>query len=133
MAYDRNSIKIDWINGNIDEEMISWAEGFGKFLGSKRGEVNDTQLTTNQLRRFFGEVKRQQIKGYNKVDFSLLKPKLAYAVGKAKKKDNKIKEFYEVIAGGIEKVDSEIKFKNFIKIFESIVAYHKAHEIKGSN
>lgn len=128
MTYDKNSIQVSWLEGDIDNTVISWAEDFGGFLADQRNGKRNTELTTSQLRKFFGEVKKQQIKKYNPVDFSLLKPKLAYAVGRTKSKDSKIKEFYEVIAGAIEKVDSEKKFKNFIKIFEAIVAYHKANE-----
>lgn len=127
MVYDKNSIKQEWLNGNINNDMIIWSQNFGKFLALQRDNKKDTELTSNQLRKFFGEVKRQQIKGYNSVDFSLLRPKLAYAVGKAKN-GNKIKEFYQVIAGAIERVDNSDKFKNFIKIFEAIVAYHSANE-----
>ena len=128
MEYNNNSIQISWLEGNIDNNVIKWAEQFGEFLAKQRNNIKDTELTTNQLRKFFGEIKRQQIKGFNQVDFSLLQPKLAYAVGKSKKKNNKIKEFYEVIAGAIAKVNNEEKFKNFVKIFEAIVAYHKANE-----
>lgn len=127
MEYDKNSIKNEWLEGEINNDMISWAQKFGEFLASQRDNKRDTELTTNQLRKFFGEVKRQQIKGYNSVDFSLLRPKLAYAVGKAKN-GNKIEEFYKVIAGAIERVDNSDKFKNFTKIFEAIVAYHSANE-----
>jgi len=92
-------------------------------------KIEVAKLTTNQLRKFFGEVKRQQMKGYNETDFVLLKPKLAYAVGRAKGK-SKITDFYEIMSIAIDEVKSEAHFKNFIKIFEAIVAYHKAAEEK---
>lgn len=85
----------------------------------------NNKLTTSQLRRFFGEVKRQQLQGYDESDFVLLKPKLAYAVGRAKEENAKIQDFYYVIANAIDKVQNEDDFKRFIKIFEAIVAYHK--------
>ena len=68
--------------------------------------------------------------GYNETDFVLLKPKLAYAVGRAKEKDAKIKDFYLVMSNAIDLVHNEQQFKNFIKVFEAIVAYHKAAEEK---
>ena len=125
-------------------ENVSFYERFGKYLGTtekykknvqgKEREFKVEKLTTNQLRKFFGEVKRQQMNGYNKTDFILLKPKLAYAVGRAKG-DSKIKDFYEVMSNAIDIVAKEqdeekakLYFKNFIKIFEAIVAYHKAAE-----
>lgn len=128
MEYNKDFIQEDWIKGKIDIGVINKLEGFGKFLADQRDNKWNTGLTTNQLRKFFGEVKRQQAKGYNSIDFALLKPKLAYAVGKAKTKEGKIHEFYHVIAGAIEKVSSLNDFNNFIKIFEAIVAYHRATE-----
>lgn len=105
---------------------VEFAKRFGEYLGKDDG-VNK-KLTTNQLRKFFGEVKRQQMQGYNKTDFILLKPKLAYAVGRAKNKNAKINDFYKVMSNAIDQVQNEQHFKNFIKIFEAIVAYHKAAE-----
>jgi lipid II:glycine glycyltransferase (peptidoglycan interpeptide bridge formation enzyme) len=49
-----------------------------------------------------------------------------------KGKKQKIEDFYWVMADAIDKVmdsaDKEKAFKNFITIFEAIVAYHKAEE-----
>ena len=92
------------------------------------------KLTTNQLRKFFGEVKRLQMQGFDKSSLLMLKPKLAYAVGRANKDNNqnspqpKINDFYRVISDAIDKVQDENNFKNFIQIFEAIVAYHKVSE-----
>ena len=75
---------------------------------------------------------------YEPTKFIMLKPKLAYAVGRAKASGKggnagKIKYFYEVIVDAIDKVacagdleKQEKAFKNFITFFEAIVAYHKA-------
>ena len=87
------------------------------------------KLTTNQLRKFFGEVKRQQLQGYNASSFVMLKPKLAYAVGRADK-NNKIVDFYKVISKAMDHVKNEAQFRNFVQVFEAIVAYHKAAEAK---
>lgn len=125
---------------NVDEKMVEYAKLFGTYLGKddkniiidkqgKQKTITEKKLTTNQLRKFFGEVKRQQMVGYtgNETDFILLKPKLAYAVGRADK-DSKIKDFYKVISEAIDCVKTESQFKNFIKFFEAVVAYHKASE-----
>lgn len=138
MAWDKNNlIPQDEITGKITEKTVKFAQEFGSYLGIddtffKNGKNVSAKnhLTTNQLRKFFGEVKRQQMSGFNQTDFVLLKPKLAYAVGRAKEKDAKIRDFYFVIANAIDKVKNENDFKNFIKIFEAIVAYHKAAEEK---
>lgn len=138
MAWDKNKlIPQSEITDKVTEETVKFAQDFGSYLGTddtnpRTGKPSGNKLTTNQLRKFFGEVKRQQMSGYNQTDFVLLKPKLAYAVGRAKQKDSKIKDFYLVISDAIDKVKNEQHFKNFIKIFEAIVAYHKAAEEKMS-
>lgn len=120
----KEMIKSSEITGNVTD--VKFAEDFGKYLGTNDSE--GSKLTTNQLRKFFGEIKRQQMQGFNKTDFVLLKPKLAYAVGRTKNKNAKIVDFYRVMSDAIDKVQNEQHFKNFIKIFEAIVAYHKAAE-----
>ncbi len=140
MAWNKNKlIPQSEITDKVTEETVKFAQEFGSYLGrdskktivDKNGrskEVKESKLTTNQLRKFFGEVKRQQLSGYDETDFVLLKPKLAYAVGRAKDENAKINDFYHVIAKAIDEVKNEQHFKNFIKIFEAIVAYHKASE-----
>ena len=71
------------IRGKVTKETVNFAEKFGKYLAE--GNDYEEALTTSQLRRFFGEVKRQQMNGYDETDFQMLKPKLAYAVGRAEK------------------------------------------------
>ena len=149
----------DAIRNKVTEEAVTFAESFGKHLASKiygfnpisqRNEYLDkTQLSSSQLRRFFGEVKRQQMTGYNETRFLLLKPKLAYAVGRAKSESkfgNRIEDLYNALAAAIDIVVEEERniekkkqeekgkkewpspFRNFIAIFEAIVAYHKVAE-----
>ena len=129
---------IDAIKKGIkDTEVISQVMKFGEYLTI--GNNNKEKLTTNQIRKFFGEIKRQQMAGYELGTFVLLKPKLAYAVGRAKNENKqhtkcKIEDFYEVLSKAIDVVITEEingnkdAFKNFIAIFEAIVAYHKYAE-----
>lgn len=152
--YWNEPIKKNWIEDRIDEKAVEWAENFGKHLAKKgetafedlalsrpkRNRFKETvcraPLTTTQLRKFFGEVKRQQALGFNekdRTDFILLKPKLAYAVARAKDDDAKIHDFYWVISEAIDIVKTEPQFRNFIKLFEAIVAYHKANEESNLN
>jgi CRISPR type III-A-associated protein Csm2 len=125
------------IQGEITQETVKFAEKFGEYLAKDEGKMGDKPLTTSQLRRFFGEVKRQQLLGYDSTKFVMLKPKLAYAVGRAKQSNkgyNKIEDFYYVLANAIDLVeqapDKKKAFQNFITAFEAIVAYHKASEKK---
>ena len=136
MAWNKNDlIPQSEITDKVTDATVKFAQRFGSYLGTDDSFTNNgrtksaqNKLTTNQLRKFFGEVKRQQMSGYDVTDFVLLKPKLAYAVGRAKQKDAKIRDFYMVISDAIDKVKNEQQFKNFIKVFEAIVAYHKAAE-----
>ena len=155
----QGKVKPEWISDKIDLTTIAFAKDFGTYLakddikikvdkdrrpvldmnGKPIESIVGDKLTTSQLRRFFGEVKRQQIIGYNESSFVMLRPKLAYAVGRAKKsmknevKYCKIEDFYTIIEDAVMIVvnskDTKIAFKNFIAFFEAIVAYHKA-EVK---
>ncbi len=118
------------ITDKITRDVVRLAEENGHYLGTDVGSVNSkgktkTHLTTNQLRRFFGEVKRQQMQGYDETQFILLKPKLAYAVGRDKE-TTKIDEFYKLMSPLIDAVTDQKSFENFIQVFEMVVAYHKA-------
>ena len=138
MAWDKNDlIPQTEITEKVTNVTVDFAKRFGAYLGEnemkfdekkKKDVVDRAKLTTSQLRKFFGEVKRQQMSGYDETDFVLLKPKLAYAVGRAKDSKAKINDFYKVISNAIDNVRTEAHFKNFIKVFEAIVAYHKAAE-----
>lgn len=116
------------ITDRITEKTVSFAKRFGEYLGrDDKDSDGRKKITRYQLRKFFGEIKRQQLQGYNESSFVMLKPKLAYAVGRADEK-NKIKDFYKVFAEAMGHVHNEKQFKNFVQIFEAIVAYHKAAE-----
>lgn len=94
------------------------------------GYAVDTNLKANQLRNFFGFVKKMERRNsWDKIEseFYLLKPRMAVKVGR-----NDISEgFYKVITAAMDKVDVGNEqekldnFKRFIEFFESIVAYHK--------
>ena len=138
MSWNKNDlIPKEEIQNKVTDITVQFAEKFGKHLAAD--DYDSDPLTTSQLRKFFGEVKRQQMMGFNETEFTMLKPKLAYAVGRAKQngkknKSQKIEDFFIVISDAIDKVLSSPErnkaFKNFITVFEAIVAYHKAAEKK---
>lgn len=138
MSWDRKDlISQKEIQEKITAETVSFAKRFGDYLAEEEDLAKP--LTTSQLRKFFGEVKRQQMTGYDETKFVMLKPKLAYAVGRAKQNGRKgkylkIEDFYLVMADAIDKVvestDKKKAFNNFITAFEAVVAYHKAAEKK---
>ena len=124
-------INREWIKNGIDQNTVDWAKKYGEDLADGRRD----KLTTSQLRKFFGELKRIQALGYeeSKADFLLLQAKLAYAVGRARKgggRAGKIESFAKVISEGIRAVNSEKEYKNFINVVEAVVAYHKFYEDK---
>lgn len=138
MSWNKNDlIPKEEIQNKVTDATVQFAQRFGTYLAVD--DYNSEPLTTSQLRKFFGEVKRQQMMGYSETEFTMLKPKLAYAVGRAKQngkknKAQKIEDFFTVITDAIDKVlscsDRAKAFKNFITAFEAIVAYHKAAEKK---
>ncbi len=132
MKYPEQKLNPQWVHSTITDEVVEWTKSFAEFLTKK--EYRKGALSTTQLRRFFGEIKRISADfESNKKDLPMLKPLLAYAVGRDKddKGNNKtkIKEFEEEITKALNAIrseDNKVKdFKNFVKIFESIVAYHK--------
>ena len=136
----KQKLEKEWVWNGITPDIVKWTESFGKYL-CKIEDPNDRDpkkaMTTAQLRRFFGEVKRidaDVIK--NKADIPMLKPLLAYAVGRDKnsrgKNKTRIEEFELEMRKAIDAIrwsdsDEVLKsdYKNFEQILESIVAYHK--------
>jgi CRISPR type III-A-associated protein Csm2 len=158
----------EWITEQITDETIKWCKYFGEFLAksieidlkkydelkcktigdyllaeSNSKNVTIGPLTSSQLRKFFGAIKRIHIFGeYSSSNYHQLlrlKPLLAYAVGRDMKEDSyekkkiirpssKIIDFYEEISSAIDIMKGQDKnaFNNFVQIVEAIVAYHKA-------
>jgi CRISPR-associated protein Csm2 len=125
---DRNidfagEFKAEWIVKGVDQNTVSFADRIGKFL-CKNG------LSTSQIRNVFGEIKRIEIKGFEKEKsaFYLLKPKMAYAASRVEKhKAQGINELKRVFDLAHRQVENETTYKNFVDFFESILAYHKAY------
>lgn len=128
--------KPEIINKNIIDKGIKSSDidnikAWGKYFAEDDG---GKKVTTSQLRKFFGEIKRIQADFENcKMDLILLDPKIAYAVGRAKKEARqgsllKIEEFYRQISPLISIIDEDQKkFKHFVQLCEAIVAYHKQY------
>ncbi|MDR1459192.1 MAG: type III-A CRISPR-associated protein Csm2 [Bacteroidales bacterium] len=139
MNYPTDKLKQEWIQTGITQDATAWAESFGKFLCGEQINKDNAfprgALTTSQLRRFFGEVKRISTDfDRNQTDLVMLKHMLAYAVGrdidnKTGKNKTRIKQFEEELSKGLGFIRSDnnkrLDFKNFVKLFEAIVAYHK--------
>lgn len=130
----------DWINKGIDKDATKELETFAKSLASNDKNAQDRitlrAMTTSQLRKFFGEIKRIQAQGFSADtidDVLMLKPRLAYAVGRDEGK-TKLSAFYQLMSKAIDGIDftdiekGKKQFKNFINVLECIVAYHKEAE-----
>jgi CRISPR-associated protein Csm2 len=127
--------KGDVIENSILDTGIKDIDNFRKW-GHYFAEDQDRyfkKVSTSQLRKFFGALKRiqadfDQMKG----EIILLDAQLAYAVGRDVsngKQSTKIKEFYDLIGPLLRAIKEDKKmFKNFVNVFEAIVAYHKEKE-----
>ncbi len=107
------------------KKLIDEKDGFAYIIAD-----NSKNLKTNQLRKFFGAIRKMEGKekwDLIEPDFYLLKPRMAVGVGR----NHVPPQFYNVIMAMMRKVDvgsDEEKvenFKVFVEFFEAIVAYHK--------
>jgi len=132
----KNSFKKEWINDKIDDSGIEYLENFGLFLCDKISKddrfTGYNGVTTSQLRNIFSEVKRIELKmdEFNDwtTDVLMLRPKIAYTTARTmqRSKGSRMKELREILEIALAQVSSDKeKFKNFSKLFEGIIAYHK--------
>lgn len=113
-------------DGIKDLELLKkWGDYLATDDGFGRDKVG--KLSTSQIRKFFGSIKRIQASfDKSKNEILLLEPKLAYAMGRDKGK-SKIKDLYPLLSPMIRDIqENKDKFQNFVNVLEAIVAYHKA-------
>jgi CRISPR-associated protein Csm2 len=111
----------EWITKKIDADFIQYAEKAGK-------ELKNQGLSSSQIRNIYGEMKRIQLGKFDdlKTSFLLLKPKLAYNVGRNGTQG--LKTFQKIFDMCYQHVsDDEKKFGNFCSVIEAIIAYHRAY------
>ncbi len=126
-----------WVVNGPTPDIIDKVDCFGKHIGKdlKKGN-NDQRVTTSQIRQIFTKMKSIEAKGFDKPgqqsEFTMLKPYLAYAAKRQNKEGlDKLKDrltcgMEAVFAAGSVQEQAQ-RFKNFCKLFEAILAYHKAH------
>lgn len=138
--------KPEWAKTGLTVEAVHFAEYFGRFLvGPKIVEDKKNPgkqmvifvggMSTSQIRNFFGEVRKLQMKGFaaNTGDFAMLRPRLAFAKVRAGKDsfnaDTRIKDFESVMLQFMDSIEpsNNDQFQNFVDFLEATVAYHKAN------
>lgn len=124
-----------WITLGIDSDTINFLQEAGDYMAPMKKEDKQA-LTNSQIRNVYGELKRIQMKGFEKSqsEFLLLRPKVAYAAKRKSDKDvetgmdlfkNIFDKAYVAVVGVSEKNQKEKAFKNFCSIMEGLIAYHK--------
>ena len=130
------------LTDGIKDTDLDNLKAWGEFLAKQDNKIERDRngrernltinaLSTSQIRKFFGEIKRIQADFENsKNEIVLLDPKIAYAVGRSKKDGNsKIDDFYKQVSPLLREIkEDKKKFKNFVNVVEAIVAYHKSKE-----
>ena len=116
--------------GDVDR-LVELAEDVGVDLKRK-------ELSTNQIRNIFGEVRTLEMNWQAEPDKSfrsivLLQPKLAYVAARETGwKAKGVKELERVLSPCLEQIQKAPKdqrhlyFSRFVDFFEAILAYHKA-------
>ncbi len=144
-----------WVENGPESNLIEKTEGTGKYLSSikqyeterngtiktdknGRQKTKDQELTTSQIRAIFTKLKEIDAKPGNfedtkKAELLMMKPLVAYAAGRHNKKGIEVFKDY-IINPGIDKIfeatqpdEMNKRFKNFVKLLEAVLAYHKAH------
>ena len=116
-----------WVENGPQPDFLQAAEELGR-------DLKKNKLSTSQIRQVFTRLKSIEAKGYTgrRTDFMMLKPYLAYAAGRQQKirglqtfKDKITCGIDAVLAGGSE-AEEQQRFNNFCKLFEAVLAYHRA-------
>lgn len=110
-----------WIEVGADQSLPAFAEKLGEAMALN-------ELTNSKIRSIYGEIKRIQISSYEKEksSFFLLRPKVAYAMGRDPKNKglNLFKQLFD--KASVYVTDSK-SYINFCNLIEAILAYHKAY------
>ena len=119
-AFSRLIYNNTWITNEATKELVAYAEEAGKFMAANG-------LTNSKIRSIYGEIKRIQMGIFEKekAAFFLLKPKVAYALGRDDKNEG-LKLFKLIFDKCSNDVSNQKTYQNFCNFIEAILAYHKA-------
>ncbi len=115
LTYDES-----WIKVGATKDMVEYAEQMGEFMANNG-------LTKSKIRSIYGEIKRIQMGEFEKEksSFFMLKPKVAYALGRDDKNQG-LKLFKLIFDCCSVNVIDQKSYQNFCNFIEAILAYHKA-------
>lgn len=119
--FENSNFKGEWIKKGADEQLPDFAEKMGRYM-AKNG------LSSSKIRSIYGEIKRIQMGEFEKekASFYLLRPKVAYALGRDDR--NKGLQLFKIVFDICAKEVSDQKsYHNFCNLLEAILAYHKAN------
>ena len=119
--FAKNKFLVSWIENGADEALPDYAEFMGKAMA-------DNKLTSSKIRSVYGEIKRIQMGEFakEKSSFYLLRPKVAYAVGRDKENIG-LQLFKLVFDKAAQYVTDENTFLHFANFMEAVLAYHRAY------
>ena len=119
--FAKNNFLVSWIENGADEALPDYAEFMGKAMA-------DTKLTSSKIRCVYGEIKRIQMGEFakEKSSFYLLRPKVAYAVGREKTNVG-LQLFKLVFDKSAQCVKDKDTFLHFANFMEAVLAYHRAY------
>ncbi len=96
------------------EKIIAIGRDVGRIL-------KDGNVKTTQIRKFLDAVRKIQIK-FDKDSVIMLKPKLAYTIGRHKN----LKPLMQILDPAIDAgAKDEESFKKLVYLIETVVAYHR--------
>lgn len=122
----KTSINSFILRDEAAKQMVEYAENLAKRIA--------VDISTSQIRQAYGAVKKLEMQteldqqGYR--NLLLLKPKLAYAKGRAEtRKKESFRMLEDTLSMAIDAVDVKQPqtFRRFCHFFEAILAYHKAN------
>ncbi len=115
-----NDYQSKWITEGADCDLVKFAEKVGKSMA-------DGGLTNSKIRSIYGEIKRIQSGDFEKLksSFYLLKPKVAYALGRDKNNVG-LQLFKKIFDRCYTDVKDKRTYENFCNFIEAMLAYHKA-------
>ncbi|MEM3383584.1 MAG: type III-A CRISPR-associated protein Csm2 [Nitrososphaerales archaeon] len=102
---------------SLKELKIEEINEFAKNLAEKIGK----DITTTQLRKVYGEIKRLQRETFDKKELHMLGPRLAYAFAR----EEQPVDIYAIFEKCYPKIGEKKDLDTFAYILEALVAYHR--------